>query len=103
MKFSKSLTALVIVGASISAPVASAQDNFIQSVVSRILSSAVEVTVDEIQQQTSQSVANAAHHVSMDTAGVATKIKVTELTAEQANIEQLTDTESKSKKSLKSE
>lgn len=92
MKFTKSLIALVIVGASVTAPVASAQENLLQSVVSRILSSAVEITVDELQQQTSESVSK-----------VTATIKVTELTAEQANVEPLTVTESKSKKSLKSE
>ena len=56
-----------------------------QSIVSRVLSSAVEVTIGELQQQANQSVANAAHQVSVESVEVITKVKVTELTAEQVS------------------
>jgi hypothetical protein len=79
MKIRKSLTALVILSASIAAPVANAQDTVLHSILSRVLSSAVQVTTDELQQQATQSVANAAHHLSIDVTEVNTRVKITDL------------------------
>lgn len=85
MKFTKPLTALVILGASVMAPIANAQDNALQSIVSKMLTSALEVTVDELQIQTTFSVVNATHHISTETSAIVTNVKVTELAPEQAS------------------
>ncbi len=83
MKLSKSIFATAIIGSCLVAPVASAQETVLQSLVSRMLTSVVEVTVDELQNQATESVANAAHNFSESTETTNTKVTVTEIAATQ--------------------
>ena len=103
MKFNKSLTALVILGASVDAPVANAQDNILQSIVSRVLSTALEVTAGELQQQATLSVANAAEHVTLDSAEILANTNASEDTSEHVASEHESPAKALTKKSFKSE
>ena len=60
MKLNTSLIGLVVLGASITAPAACAQSVSLQSIISKVLSSALTVTAEELQQQTTLSIVNAA-------------------------------------------
>ena len=81
MKLSKSLFATAIIGSCLVAPVANAQETVLQNLVSRMLTSVVEVTVDELQNQATESVANAAHGFSTTSEALNTKVTVTEIAA----------------------
>ena len=66
MKLAKTFTAIALVGSTFAAPAAVAQETVLQSLLSRMISSAVEVTVTDLQSQAAQSVANTAYHLSLD-------------------------------------
>lgn len=93
MKAPKTLAVIALVGAAVTAPVANAQETVLQNLLSRMLTSAVEVTIDELENQAVETVANATHVISPDAEVQGATVKVTEIAS----------TESKQTKPSKSE
>lgn len=81
MKAPKTLAVIALVGAAVTAPVANAQETVLQNLLSRMLTSAVEITMDELENQAVETVANTAHTFSPDNEVTGAKVTVTELAA----------------------
>ncbi|WP_100644414.1 hypothetical protein [Alteromonas facilis] len=93
MKFSKHIASTLVISSCLFAPIASAQEGVVQTMVSRMLSSVVELTVDELQNQAAEAVANTAHQFSDKADEVQTQVKVTELTAVKSQKQELPESE----------
>ncbi|WP_100658196.1 hypothetical protein [Alteromonas flava] len=93
MKVITRITATLVLGASLLSPAAMAQENVLQSMVSRMLTSVVEITVDELQNQAAEAVANTAHNISEHDSEIKAKVKVTELTAAESQNNELPKSE----------
>ena len=86
MKATKTIATIALIGAALTAPVAHAQESVLQNILSRMLDSAVELTIDELQHQATETVANATHSLTNQASDVQTKVTVTELAAKDAAI-----------------
>ena len=84
MKATKTIATIALIGAALTAPVAHAQESVLQNILSRMLDSAVELTIDELQHQATETVANATHVLTDQEPDVQTKVTVTELAAKDA-------------------
>ena len=93
MKLKRSISALVLLGAMTTAPLAQAHENVLQSLVTKMISTAVEVTTEELKQQATESVLNTSHLIDTDTNQIATKVTVTELTADEVESKQTSKSE----------
>ncbi|MDM7861436.1 hypothetical protein QTP81_12615 [Alteromonas sp. ASW11-36] len=84
MKATKTIATIALIGAALTAPVAHAQESVLQNILSRMLDSAVELTIDELQHQATETVANASHALTEKASDVQTKVTVTEFAAKDA-------------------
>ncbi|MBT0585863.1 hypothetical protein [Alteromonas oceanisediminis] len=100
MKLANTLTTIALVGSTIVAPAAVAQETVLQSLITRMIDSAVEVTVTELHSQAAQSVANTAYHMSLDSltntpqvAQSRAKVKITSLDSDSTDATESTKSE----------